>query len=65
MWHPFESWGGWTVFHVHGHVNPTGAKLAGGLLKSRRQAELLAAALNRRESWATLELSADQRRRYV
>jgi hypothetical protein len=57
MWFPWETFAGWTVCHVHGQANPRGARLVNGLLPNRRSAQVLAAALNAREAWASAEVA--------
>ena len=66
MWTAWETFGGWTVYHVHGQINGTAPRLnvPGGRYRTRAEAEALAKRLNNGEP-AAFKLIAKGGRRFV
>jgi hypothetical protein len=67
MWHAWETFGGWTVYHVHGQIYGGAPKLSvpGGAYRRREDAEALAKRLNERDPEAFKLLDAKNRRRWL
>jgi hypothetical protein len=67
MWYAWETFGGWTVYHVHGQLYNGAPRLnvPGGCYKRRDDAEALAKRLNQKEPEAFKLLDAKSRKRWL